>query len=96
MAEDERDDVSELAAVDDADLTTPFNTSRTTNRDDLLSIGEIQLGFRWQSLARRGQPYRPFLTAAVEGQTWNGAGSATSEDGSLGFFGFSTGAGLMW
>jgi hypothetical protein len=90
------DGKSTLAAVEDADLTTPFNTSRTTNRDDLLSIGEIQLGFRWQSLAKRGQPYRPFLTAAMEGQIWNGAGSATSEDGSLGFFGFNTGAGLTW
>ncbi len=90
------DGKSTLAAVEDADLMTPFNTSRTTNRDDLLSIGEIQLGFRWQSLDKRGQPYRPFLTAALEGQVWNGAGNATSEDGSLGFFGFNTGAGLTW
>lgn len=90
------DGESTLAAVEDADLTTPFNTTRTTNRDDLLSIGEIQLGFRWQSLAKRGQPYRLFLTAALEGQIWNGGGSATSEDGSLGFFGFNTGVGATW
>lgn len=90
------DGESTLTAVEDADLTTPFNTSRTTGGDDLLSIGEIQVGFRWQSLGRRGQTYRPFLSAALEGQIWNGAGNATSEDGALGFFGFNTGAGVSW
>jgi hypothetical protein len=88
------DGESMLNAVEDADLTTPFNTARATGRDDLLSIGEIQLGFRWQSLGHRGQTYRPFLSAALESQFWNGAGNATSEDGSLGFFGFITAIGV--
>lgn len=90
------DGESSLAAVEDADLMTPFYTTRTTGRDDLLSIGEIQLGFRWQAIERRRQPYRPFLSVALEGQVWNGAGNASSEDGSLGFFGFNTGVGVGW
>lgn len=72
-----------------------FTTDRTTNRDDVMSIAEMQLGFRWQG----GEPcytFRPFLTMAMEGQVWNGAGSAVSEDGTLGFFGFSSQIGLEW
>ena len=88
------DGESTLNAVEDADLATPFNTARTTGRDDLLSVGEIQLGFRWQTLGHRGRTYRPFLSAALEGQIWNGAGNSTTEDGTLGFFGFNTGAGV--
>lgn len=85
---------SHLSAGEDLDLTTSFSTTRTTGRDDLLSVGEIQLGFLWQSASRR--LYRPFLSLAMEGQIWNGAGNASSEDGSLGFFGFNSGAGLTW
>ncbi|MGL4513014.1 MAG: hypothetical protein ACRCT8_07960 [Lacipirellulaceae bacterium] len=90
------DGESRLSAVEDADLTTPFTTTRTTNRDDLLSIGEVQLGFRWQSAGRRSRVFRPFLSAALEGQVWNGAGSATSEDGSLGFVGVNAAVGTTW
>lgn len=72
-----------------------FTTDRTTNRDDVMSVAEMQVGFRWQG----GEPcytFRPFLTLAMEGQVWNGAGSATSEDGTLGFFGFSSQLGFEW
>lgn len=91
------DGESRLSAQEDA-LTGggfTFTTNRTTNRDDVLSIAEMQLGFRWQG----GEPcytFRPFLTMAMEGQVWNGAGSATSADGTLGFFGFATQLGLEW
>jgi len=67
-----------------------------TGRADLLSIGEAQIGFRWQGRKQRHQPQRPFLTIAMEGQIWHGAGNATSEDGALGFFGLSVGAGVDW
>src|SRR5690606_9027371 len=88
------DGESNLTAGEDLDLVTPFNTSRSTSRDDLLSIAEIQVGFQWHSPYHR--VYQPFFTAAMEGQIWNGAGNATSEEGTLGFFGFTTGAGLEW
>jgi hypothetical protein len=90
------DGESQLIAGEDLDLTTPLNTTHSTSRDDLLSIGEIQLGSRWQGRKVRGRSYRPFCSIAMEGQIWNGAGTATSEDGTLGFFGFNAGAGVSW
>jgi hypothetical protein len=85
---------SRLEAGEDLDLGNPFRTTQTGVRDDLLSIAEVQVGFRWQSLAKR--PYQPFLTVAMEGQVWNGPGSAATDQGSLGFFGFNTGMGVNW
>ncbi len=90
------DGKSNLAALEDADLTTSFNTTRTTGRDDLLSIGEVQVGYRWKARQRQGTSFRPFFSVAMEGQIWNGAGNATSEEGTLGFFGFNTGMGVDW
>lgn len=83
-----------MTAGEDLDLTTPFTTTQVTGRDDLLSIGEIQVGFQWQCLS--GRVYRPFLSVAMEGQVWNGVGNASSEDGNMGFFGFNSGAGFAW
>ena len=90
------DGESRLIAGEDLDLTTPFNTTRTTSRDDLLSIGEVQLGYRWQGRKVSRRAYRPFCSIAMEGQIWNGAGNASSEEGTLGFFGFNVGGGLSW
>ena len=90
------DGQSSLAAGENLDLTSSFNTTRVSSRSDLLPIGEIQVGLRWQARECRSQPYRPFFTLALEGQVWNGAGSAASEEGDLGFFGFNTGFGLDW
>lgn len=90
------DGESRLAAGEDLDLTTSFTTNRTSSRDDLLSIAEVQLGLKWRGGPIGMGPYRPFLTAALEGQVWNGAGSATSSDGDLGFFGFVTAVGMDW
>jgi hypothetical protein len=79
---------------EDQDLATPFNTFRVTTRDDVWSIGEVQVGLRW--LARRTSGgWQPFASGAAEGQIWNGAGSATSEDGDLGFVGFTVGIGVL-
>ncbi|TWT40797.1 Lpg1974 family pore-forming outer membrane protein [Botrimarina hoheduenensis] len=76
--------------------TPAVSTTRTTSRDDLMSIGEMQVGLMWRGSGRRGLPYQPFLSLALEGQVWNGVGSATSEEGTLGFFGFNSGVGLEW
>jgi len=88
------DGESQLTAIEDADLTTPFNTTRTTSRDDLLSISEVKVGYRWKARKGRGQVFRPFFSVAMEGQIWNGVGNATSEEGTL--FGFNTGVGVDW
>ncbi|UUO06297.1 Lpg1974 family pore-forming outer membrane protein [Blastopirellula sp. J2-11] len=86
---------SNLNAGEDLDLTTPFTTTSTSNRDDLLSIGELQLGLQW----RGGQScriWKPFATVAMEGQFWNGVGNAVSEEGNVGFFGVVTSIGVNW
>ena len=88
------DGESSLSAGEDLDLATPILTTHATNRDDLLSIAEIQVGLQWHSACYH--VYQPFLTVAMEGQMWHGAGSATSEEGTLGFFGLNAGAGLQW
>ncbi len=90
------DGESRLNAGEDLDLANSFTTTRVTNRDDLLSIAEIQVGLRWQASQNRGRRLIPFVTSAFEGQIWNGAGNASSEEGNLGFFGFTAGAGVNW
>ncbi len=87
----------ESTLVSGQSLTTanPATVTRTTNRDDLLSIAEIQFGFGWKA-RRRGGAVLPFVTVAMEGQIWNGAGTASSEDGDLGFFGFTSAFGVDW
>lgn len=90
------DGESLLTASENIDAPPEISTSRSTDRDDLLSIGEVQVGFMWRGRGRRHTPYRPFVSIALEGQVWNGAGSATSEEGSLGFFGGTTGVGVEW
>ncbi len=87
---------SQLVAGEDLDLTNPFNTTRATSRDDLLTISEVQFGFRWRGRKACFGTYRPFCSIAMEGQFWHGAGNATSEDSSLGFFGINAGAGMRW
>lgn len=90
------DSESVLSAGEDLDLVTPFTTNRTTSREDLLSIGEIQLGLKWQGVSRRNQMRKPFFSVAFESQVWNDVGNATSEEGSIGFFGVNTAVGFDW
>lgn len=75
---------------------TQFDTTRTTAHDDLLTIGELQVGYKWLGMQSSCRPYRPFCSIAMEGQVWDGAGSATSQEGALGFFGFNTAVGVNW
>jgi hypothetical protein len=90
------DGESRLSAGEDLDVMNSFNTTRNTGRDDLLSIAEIQVGIRCQASPHRRRAIKPFVVCAFEGQIWNGAGNATSEEGNLGFFGFTTGCGFNW
>ncbi|MEQ8838677.1 MAG: hypothetical protein RID07_17865, partial [Lacipirellulaceae bacterium] len=80
---------------EDLDLSTPFTTTRTTLRDDLLSIGEARVGLQWLGDVHDNGLQWMFSTA-MEGQIWGNAGSASSEDADLGFFGFNVGGGVMW
>jgi hypothetical protein len=90
------DGKSSLSAGDDLDLSTPFLTTSSTSRQDVLTIGEVQLGVRWSAKKRSGRSFQPFASLALEGQVWNNAGNASSEEGTLGFFGFNAGTGLNW
>lgn len=81
------DGKSTLEAVDNPQ----FLTRRTSSRDDLVTVGELSVGLEW---ARRWYGYGFFFRAALEGQTWQGAGTPTSEDGDLGFVGTSITVGL--
>jgi len=83
---------SSLTAGEDLDLASAFTTTSTTNRDEVMTIGEVELGLRWQGCRRRC--WQPFGSIAMEGQTWGDAGNATSEDGNVGFFGFNASFGF--
>lgn len=90
------DGSSNLTAGEDLDVANSFITRNITKRDDVFSIGEIQLGVRWHARHFRGRVLTPFVTTAMEGQLWQGAGNATSEEGNLGFFGMNVGTGFIW
>jgi hypothetical protein len=82
-----------FAGGEDLDLLNPFQTTSTTLQDDILPIGEIQLGGEWRSTASAwGQV---FAHGAFETQLWSGAGNASSLDGNLGLVGWSFGIGLV-
>ena len=88
------DSFSELNAIEDLDLDDQLRTERFTSRDDLLPIGEVQVGL--QVLTPCIGFRQPYFHVALEGQHWGGAGNASSEDGALGFFGFNVALGLSW
>ena len=86
------DGESTLTAIEDQDLDTELTTTRVTNRNDLLPIGEMQVGLQW---APQGMGvYQPYLHLAMESQIWSGVGNASQEDGNLGFFGFNVALGF--
>jgi hypothetical protein len=86
---------SRLDAGDNLNVA-PFYTTRVTQRDDVLPIGEIQIGVQWSGYRMPYGGWTPFLRLAAESQLWSGAGSASSEDGDLEFVGFSAGVGCVW
>jgi hypothetical protein len=88
------DSDSSLMAVEDQDLDSELTTSQVTMRDDLLPIGELQVGLQWTPPCVCG--WYPYLHLAMEGQVWPGAGNASSEEGSVGFYGFNVALGVDW
>lgn len=85
---------SDMASSTEEDLllANPFVTLRTADRDDVLPIGELQIGGEWtRRLYYGGHLY---FRGAFEGQFWGGAGAATTESGDLGFLGFSASLGI--
>ena len=82
---------SALTIQDGLDLQQPFLVTSRTDRNDLLPIAESQFGLEysayWTGLALFGR-------AVVEGQLWQGAGSASNQDSNLGFIGVTGSVGL--
>jgi hypothetical protein len=85
---------SELNAVEDLDLDDQLTTRRVTTRDDILPNAEIQVGI--QFTATQCGVWHPYFHVALEGQYWGGVGNASSEDGSMGFFGGNIAIGAKW
>lgn len=88
------DGESSLLAVEDQDQNNALTTRRNSSRDDILPIGEAQVGLQWMPPCQG--MYHPYLHIALEGQLWQGAGNSSTEDGNLGFFGFNVALGVDW
>lgn len=82
-----------LLITDGVDTTVPQPTSVLSSRNDLLTIGELQVGGQYNSNVRIGGG-QLFLRGTVEAQVWQGVGSASSENGDLVFFGGTVAVGL--
>ncbi len=83
-----------LTAVEDLDLDAELQltTNETSSRDDVVPIGELQVGLQW--LPPTNGAWAPYIHIAMEGQLWGGVGSASDEDGNLGFYGFNVAVGF--
>ncbi|MCA9262993.1 MAG: hypothetical protein KDA60_04070 [Planctomycetales bacterium] len=88
------DSDSSLLAIEDQNLDNSFTTRRTTSRNDVLPIGDIQVGF--QVTPSAWGVWQPYVHVAMEGQVWSGAGNASSEEGNLGFYGLNVALGFDW
>ena len=75
------DGQSLLVAIEDQDLNTPMTTRSTTDQDDLLPIGEMQVGLQWTPMCKesgirictwlsRGRYGAMRATPAVSTATW--------------------------
>lgn len=81
-----------FARVEDFDTANPLINAVSFSRNDVLTVAEIQVGLEWRRECCNGNMF--FVRTAMEGQVWQGVGSAMSEDGDLGFFGFNIALGL--
>ncbi|MEM1060691.1 MAG: Lpg1974 family pore-forming outer membrane protein [Planctomycetota bacterium] len=64
------------------------------NNDDLIPVGELQLGGEWSFWLTRCSVFS--LALAWEAQIWEGAGSNVAREGDLGLDGFNLTLGLEW
>ena len=83
---------SNLVAVETTNLAAPRTTRSATSDDDVLPIGEIQVGVDWRTCFCSS--YELFLRCAMEGQIWQDAGSASSLSGDVGLFGLNAAFGV--
>lgn len=88
------DGTTTFQAGEDLNLAVPFSTQFRSSRDDLLLVAETRLGVLWGP--QFFSNWYPFVGLALEGQFWDGAGSATSDEGNLGLFGFNVMLGASW
>jgi hypothetical protein len=75
---------------------TATNDVTVYNSDSLgvIGVGECELGAEF---ARNlGSGASVFVRAGIDGQLWLGAGNATSQEGNLGFFGYTVTVGLNY
>jgi hypothetical protein len=79
----------------EADDTPPISTgaSLAANHDQVMPVAEVEAGAEW---SRQMGRIVPFVRVGIVAQTWFDAGSATSLNGDLGFFGMTFGAGLSF
>src|SRR5262249_46417546 len=61
--------------------------------DDVVPMDDLEIGLEWGRMV--GQA-RLFLRAGIVSQTWFNAGTATSENGDLGFFGLNVTTGFLY
>ncbi|MEM8681483.1 MAG: Lpg1974 family pore-forming outer membrane protein, partial [Planctomycetota bacterium] len=85
---------SNLLAQEDLDLAETLTTTAITAGDDILPIGEMQLGLQW--LPTTTGCLHPYFHVAMEGQVWGGAGNASSQSGNVGFYGVNFALGFDW
>jgi hypothetical protein len=83
---------SGFTALEGIGGTAPFTTRASLERNDVLSVGEIQVGLERRKYCCNGNWF--FCRTALEGQVWQGAGNAVNEDGDLGFFGLNVAFGM--
>jgi hypothetical protein len=88
------DGTARLSAGEDLDLVNPFQTTAVFTRDDLLFVAETRIGVLWGPQIFR--QWYPFIGIALEGQFWDGAGSASSTEGNMGLFGLNVMLGASW
>lgn len=82
-----------FTAFENLDSTAlPLTTIVEQQRNDIIPVGELQVGLEWSKQFCNGG--RLFCRTALEAQLWQGAGTATEEDGNLGLFGFHAAFGL--
>lgn len=85
----------QLTVLEGLQSTVPQTTLTKSRRSDLLPVAELQVGGEYLSNFRLGAA-QLFGRGALEAQLYQGAGSATSENGDLALFGGSFSLGLTY
>jgi len=89
------DGESELVVSENFDPNNPFVTRESASRDDAFAVTDLQVGVEWHPHLHFHRFWQPFMHVAMEGQFWNDVGSGTSEEGTIGFYGFNVAVGFV-